>query len=62
MPEYRLYCLGGDGKISRITKAIEIAAGSDDEAIATAKALQQVVTCELWNRNRLVATIPAHRP
>jgi hypothetical protein len=64
MLEYRLYCmaLASDGKLSRITKAIEIAAVGDANAIAKAKELKQAVVCELWQLNRLVATIPPHRP
>jgi len=63
MPEYRLYCmaLASDGKLSRITRVTEIKAADDAQAIAKAKELKQAVVCELWHRNRMVATIPAHR-
>ncbi len=52
MPDYRLYCmaLASDGKLSRITKAIEIAAVGDANAIAKAKDLKEAVVCELWKR------------
>ncbi len=61
MLQYRLYCLGGDEDGHKITKSYEIEALSDGEAIAQAKAMKQPVICELWNRARLVATIPPHR-
>ena len=57
MPEYRLYCLDGANKI---TRAEGISAESDEQAIARARALKLPVKCELWQRDRLVARIPAH--
>jgi hypothetical protein len=57
MPDYRLYCLGDDG---RFRKAHEIAASDDGEAVAKARAMKFQVRCELWERERLVAEIPAH--
>jgi len=56
MPEYRLYCLDGAGKF---TKAHEISAADDEDALARAKAMKLPVKCELWLRDRLVAEIPA---
>ena len=56
MPEYRLFCLNGEG---RIVKAEAIKASGDDEAIMFAKALKNPTSCELWKRRRLVAKIPA---
>jgi len=58
MPEYRLYCLGGDG---RIEAAEEITATGDAEAIMIAKAMKKTVRCELWERGRKVAVIDPHR-
>jgi hypothetical protein len=55
MPEYRLYCLDGAGKI---TKAEEITARDDAEGLKIAKALKRHTKCELWNRDRLIAKIP----
>ena len=56
MPEYRLYCLDGDGKF---TKAHEISAADDADALARAEDMKLPVRCELWHRDRLVAKIPA---
>jgi hypothetical protein len=55
-PLYRLYCLGGDGNI---TRSDWIDALSDDEAIAIARGMEKSVDCEIWEGNRLVARIPA---
>jgi hypothetical protein len=54
MTEYRLYCLDGAG---RITRAEEIEATGDEEAIMIARALKKGVRCELWQRDRRVAEI-----
>jgi hypothetical protein len=58
MPEYRLYCLDGANKI---TRAEEINAKSDEDAIMIARSRKMPVKCELWYRDRLVARIAAHR-
>lgn len=55
-PDYKLYCLGGDGKI---TAADWIDAESDEKAIAIARAMEKSVDCEIWKGNRLVARVPA---
>lgn len=55
MAYYRLYCLSGDGRISA---AEEIEAATDDEAIVLARRMEKPTTCELWQRDKLVATIP----
>ena len=55
-PDYRLYCLGGDGKI---TAADWIDAESDESAIAIARDMKKSVDCEIWKGNRLVARVPA---
>jgi hypothetical protein len=57
MTEYRLYCLDG---ANRITRAEGIRAESDEEAIEAARAMKLPVKCELWQRDRLVARVPAH--
>jgi len=59
MPAYRLYVLDGDGK--RIRGAEWIAGDTDDEAIAFVRAKKLSDACEIWDRSRLVAAIPAHR-
>ncbi len=57
MPNYRLYCLDGTG---RITGAAELIEASDNEgAIAAARALAKPCKCEIWLDRRLIATIPA---
>jgi hypothetical protein len=57
MAEYRLYCLNNHG---RFTKAHEIEASDDEDALAKAHAMKLPVKCELWNHHRLVAELPAH--
>ena len=54
MPDYRLYCLDGAGKI---TRAEVIDAENDDDAVMIARAARKPVHCELWQRDRLVARI-----
>jgi len=54
MPYYRLYCLDGSGKF---TKAHDLEAGSDQEALGKASAMKLPVKCELWERGRLVAKL-----
>jgi len=57
MAEYRLYCLDGAGRISL---ADWIEADSDEEAIAAAHRLEHgAAKCEVWQRDRLVATLDA---
>jgi hypothetical protein len=56
MAEYRLYCLD---EADRFTKAHEINASSDEEAIEQARALKLPVECELWERGRKVAVLDA---
>lgn len=56
MSDYRLYRLDGAGKF---TSAEWIDAASDDDAVRLARDLQRPVPCELWQRTRLVAAIPA---
>jgi hypothetical protein len=55
-PDYKLYCLGGDGKI---TRSEWIDAQNDQDAIAIARAMGKSVDCEIWKGNRLVARVPA---
>jgi hypothetical protein len=56
MADYRLYCLDGQQHIS---SGEWIGATNDAEAVAFAKAKKLNVSAELWDRNRLVARIPA---
>ena len=57
MADYRLYCLDGAGKIG---SGEWIEAENDEEAIAFCRAKKLHVRCELWDRARLVAAIPAY--
>lgn len=59
MPDYRLYCLDGTG---RIASAEWFDARSDDEAIVLVRAKQLPGRCEIWKGNRLVAEVPARLP
>ena len=54
MAQYRLYCLDRAGKF---TNAHEIEAASDADAIAQARKMKLDVTCELWERGRMVAML-----
>jgi hypothetical protein len=54
MTEYRLYCLNKAGGFS---KAHEIEADSDEEAINAAREMKLPMGCELWQRNRMVAKL-----
>jgi hypothetical protein len=57
MPDYRLYCLDGAG---RITLADWIEADSDEDAIEKARIKRQGARkCEIWERRRLVKTLDA---
>ena len=57
MVAYRLYCMDGLGKIGHV----EILNAKDDaEAIHLAYEKKLPVSCEVWDRNRLVAAIPPH--
>ena len=55
MAEYRLYRLDG---VNRITRAEAVIAASDKDAIDVVRGMKLPVKCELWHRDRLVATIP----
>lgn len=57
MPDYRLYCLDERGKF---TKSHDVHAKNDDEALALAREMKLPVQCELWERERMVAELPAH--
>ena len=57
MPDYRLYCLDGEGRISL---ADWIEAETDEEAIEKARTMQHGARkCEIWQRRRLVKTLNA---
>lgn len=58
MSDYRIYCLDG---ASKITRADVIYADSDEEAIRAARKLKLPADCELWLRDRMIASIPAWR-
>ena len=52
---YIVYVLDGDGKIRG---AEWIAAVSDDHALAQVRALGSATPCELWQRDRRIASVP----
>ena len=54
LASYRLYRLDGAGKIAT---AEWIEAADDDQAAKRARALDLNCTCEVWDRQRLVARI-----
>ena len=55
MPDYRLYCLNGAGRISL---ADWIEAETDEEAVEKARTMMHGARkCEVWQRQRLVATL-----
>lgn len=54
MPSYRLYRLDGSGKI---VSAEWVDAEDDAAAAQQARDRKLSVTCEMWERNRLVARI-----
>ncbi len=54
--DYRLYCIDQAGKAEGTAQIVE--ANSDDEAIVLSRIKKLPVRCELWERDRLVATIP----
>jgi hypothetical protein len=57
MAAYRLYCFEGRGK----TAHFEVLEAEDDaHALRQAFALQLDVSCEVWDRDRLVGHVPAH--
>lgn len=58
MANYRLYCLDGAGKI---TGAEWIEAPADADAVRIARDMNKPVRCEVWQRTRFVARIPAFR-
>jgi hypothetical protein len=59
MTDYRLYCLDGVGKIGT---GEWVEATGDAEAIMLVRAKKLSVRCELWDHNRLVATIEPFTP
>lgn len=60
MPDYKLYCLDGAKRIQRAADVIR--ASSDEAAIAQVRALEMPSACEIWQGERLVATIAAAKP
>lgn len=58
MSDCRLYCLDGQG---HFTKAHDIGAETDPEALDRARKMKLPVKSELWKRGRKLATLDAHR-
>lgn len=58
MAAYRIYCMDGAGRIS---SADWIDAKNDEDAVGqTRKLKEKAVRCEIWQKDRLVARLPAH--
>jgi hypothetical protein len=58
MPNYRVYCYDGAGKL---WVADWVEALDDEAALAAARAMKVAVKCEVWQRDRLVGTIQTAR-
>lgn len=58
-PNYRVYCHDGARKL---VTAEWVEAASDEEAISAVRARYPGLHCELWDGERLVATIGPDRP
>ena len=58
MPNYRVYCYDGAGKL---WVADWVEAADDDAALDAARGMQVAVKCEVWQRDRLVGTIETQR-
>ena len=56
---YRLYIMDGVGKIGSV-RSLE--AENDEKAVSLACGIKLPVNSEVWDRDRLVAEIPAHDP
>jgi hypothetical protein len=57
MPDYRVYCLDGTG---RIELAEWIEAADDEEAVRKAHDMNlHALKCEIWHEERLVAVLDA---
>jgi hypothetical protein len=54
MAQYRLYCLNDRGKF---TKAQEINAADDADALNQAREMKLPVRCELWEHGRMIAEL-----
>jgi len=57
MTDYRLYCLDEAGKF---TKAHDIHADTDEQAIQLGRDFKLPVVCELWEHSRMVAKLEPH--
>jgi hypothetical protein len=58
MPNYRVYCYDGAGKL---WVADWVEAADDDAALAAARAMKVAVKCEVWERDRLVGAVETPR-
>ena len=56
MPTYRVFLLGPKG---RFIGSRDLQAESDEEAIVAARELKLPCKCELWERARVIAELPA---
>jgi hypothetical protein len=55
MPDYRLYCMRG----TKIVSSDQFEAKNDEAAIAHVQGMKLMVSCEIWQENRLVCRVPA---
>ncbi len=58
MPNYRVYCYDGAGKL---WVADWVEAADDEAALTAARDMQVAVKCEVWQGDRLVGTIEKPR-
>jgi hypothetical protein len=57
MAKYHLYCLDDQG---RIRNDEWFDAATDDQAVAAVKAMKKPHACEIWDRDRMLAHVPAY--
>ena len=57
MVAYRLYCLDGLGKIGHVEV---LDAHNDEAALRIARDRKLEISCEVWDRDRLVGHVRAH--
>ena len=59
MAQYRIYSVNEDGAVfgDRFIEAV-----NDEEAIFAVRSMQRPAPCEIWQRDRRIATIPAYKP
>ena len=56
MKLYRLFYIDAGGKVT----FEDLHAASDEEAVQLARDMKLAVDCQIWDRERRIATIPEH--